>query len=110
MNNMQQTARVGLFFLLGVALTWVTFETLSGGKVFQDKGYNLIAGFESLKELKQGDEVRMAGVKIGEVAQTGLAGGRAEAVLRIDSTVKIKNDATASIIMAGLIGTNYIGI
>lgn len=112
MNNLQQTARVGLFFLLGLALIWVTFETLSGGKVFQDKGYNLIAGFESLKELKEGDEVRMAGVKIGEVQVTRLSGSgrRAEAVLRIDSNVKIKEDATATIVMAGLIGTNYIGI
>jgi len=110
MNNAQQTARVGLFFLLGIALIWVTFETLSGGKVFQDKGYQLIAGFESLKELKEGDEVRMAGVKIGEVMRTQLAGRRAEAVLRIGSQYKIKNDATATIVMAGLIGTNYIGI
>jgi phospholipid/cholesterol/gamma-HCH transport system substrate-binding protein len=110
MNNFQQTARVGLFFLLGLALTWVTFETLRGGKVFKDQGYNLIAGFESLKELKEGDEVRMAGVKIGEVEQTRLAGRRAEAVLRISHKVRIKSDATASIIMAGLIGTNYIGI
>ena len=54
MNNAQQTARVGLFFLLGLALIWVTFETLSDGKVFKDRGYTLIAGFESLKELKQG--------------------------------------------------------
>ena len=38
MNNAQQTARVGLFFLLGLALTWVTFETLSDGKVFKDRG------------------------------------------------------------------------
>ena len=110
MNNFQQTARVGLFFLLGLALTWVTFETLRGGKVFKDQGYNLIAGFESLKELKEGDEVRMAGVKIGEVEKTRLAGRRAEAVLRISHKVRVKSDATASIIMAGLIGTNYIGI
>ena len=110
MNNFQQTARVGLFFLLGLALTWVTFETLRGGKVFKDQGYNLIAGFESLKELKEGDEVRMAGVKIGEVENTRLAGRRAEAVLRIRHDVKIKSDATATIIMAGLIGSNYIGI
>ncbi len=110
MNNMQQTARVGLFFLLGLALIWVTFETLSGGKVFQDKGYSLIAGFESLKELKEGDEVRMAGVKIGVVEKTELAGRRAEAILRIESRYKVKNDATATIVMAGLIGTNYIGI
>lgn len=110
MNNTQQTARVGLFFLLGLALIWVTFETLSGGKVFKDKGYQLIAGFDSLRELKEGNEVRMAGVKVGEVHATRLAGRRAEAVLRIDSNVKIKSDATATIVMAGLIGTNYIGI
>src|SRR5690606_37730652 len=110
MNNLQQTARVGLFFLLGLALTWVTFETLRGGKVFKDQGYNLVAGFESLKELKEGDEVRMAGVKIGEGEKPRLAGRRAEAVLRIRPDVRIKSDATASIIMAGLIGSNYIGI
>ena len=110
MNNMQQTARVGLFFLLGLALVWVTFETLSDGKVFKDRGYTLVAGFENLKELKVGDEVRMAGVKIGEVHQTQLAGRRAEAILRIDSHVKIKNDAVATIAMQGSIGTNTINI
>lgn len=110
MNNTQQTARVGLFFLLGLALTWVTFETLSGGKVFKDQGYHIVAGFESLKELKEGDEVRMAGVKIGEVEKTRLAGRRAEALMRIAPDVKIKSDAVATIVMAGLIGTNYIAI
>ena len=111
MNNSQQTARVGLFFLLGLALVWVTFQTLNGGKIFKDPGYTLIAGFESLKELKKGDEVRMAGVVIGAVEETRLAGSRrAEAVLRIDPKVEIKSDATASIVMAVLIGTNYIGI
>ncbi|MDO8539273.1 MAG: MlaD family protein [Opitutaceae bacterium] len=110
MNNLQQTTRVGLFFILGIALIWVTFQTLSGGKIFREKGYSLIAGFESLKELKKGDEVRMAGVVIGAVEETRLAGRRAEAVLRIHPEVQIKNDATATIVMAGLIGTNYIGI
>src|SRR5687767_4058141 len=110
MNTTQQTARVGLFFLLGLALVWVTFETLSDGKVFKDRGYTLVAGFENLKELKVGDEVRMAGVKIGSVERTRLAGRRAEAVLRIEPGVRIASDAHASIVMAGLIGTNYIGI
>ncbi|MES2697950.1 MAG: MlaD family protein [Verrucomicrobiota bacterium] len=110
MNNLQQTARVGLFFILGVALIWVTFETLSGGKVFKDQGYHIVAGFETLKELKAGDEVRMAGVKIGEVEKTRLAGRRAEALMRIGPDVAINNDAVATIVMAGLIGTNYISI
>jgi phospholipid/cholesterol/gamma-HCH transport system substrate-binding protein len=112
MNNAQQTARVGLFFLLGLALTWVTFETLSGGKLFRNEGYTIYAGFESLKELKSGDEVRMAGVKIGVVEKTLLdtKKRRAEAVLRIDPDAKIPSDAVGTISMAGLIGTNYIGI
>ena len=72
MNNSQQTIHVGLFFVLGLALTWVTFATLSGGSIFKAQGYRLIAGFESLKELKKGDEVRMAGVTIGSVESTRL--------------------------------------
>jgi phospholipid/cholesterol/gamma-HCH transport system substrate-binding protein len=110
MNTMQQTARVGLFFLLGVALVWVTFETLSDGKIFEEHTHTLIAGFNDLKQLKNGDEVRLAGVKIGSVQKTRLAGRRAEAVLEIDPKVPIAVDATASIVMSGLIGGNYISI
>jgi phospholipid/cholesterol/gamma-HCH transport system substrate-binding protein len=110
MNNLQQTARVGLFFLFGVALIWVAFQTLGGGGVFRDQGYTVIAGFESLKDVAQGDDVRMAGVKIGTVETTRLADRRAEAVLRIDPKVEIKGDATATIVMSGLIGSDYIAI
>ena len=110
MNTMQQTARVGLFFLLGVALVWVTFETLSDGKIFEEHTHTLIAGFNDLKQLKTGDEVRLAGVKVGSVEKTRLAGRRAEAVLEIDPKVPIAVDATASIVMSGLIGGNYVSI
>ncbi len=110
MNTTQQTARVGLFFLLGVALVWVTFETLSDGKLFAEHSHKLIAGFDDLKQLKNGDEVRLAGVRVGSVETTRLAGRRAEAVLLIDPKVPIASDATATIEMSGLIGGNYISI
>jgi len=110
MNTTQQTARVGLFFLLGVALVWVTFETLSDGKIFAERTHTLIAGFDDLKELKNGDDVRQAGVKVGSVQLTRLAGRRAEAVLQIDPKVPIASDAVASIVMSGLIGGNYVAI
>ncbi len=110
MNTTQQTARVGLFFLLGVALVWVTFETLSDGKLFEERSHTLVAGFDDLRQLKTGDEVRLAGVKVGSVQKTRLAGRRAEAVLQIDPKVPIASDATATIVMSGLIGGNYIAI
>jgi phospholipid/cholesterol/gamma-HCH transport system substrate-binding protein len=110
MNTTQQTARVGLFFLLGVALVWVTFETLSDGKLFKEHGISLVARFDDLKQLKTGDDVRMAGVKIGSVQKTQLAGRRGEAVLDIDPNINVPGDATAGIEMSGLIGGNYISI
>jgi phospholipid/cholesterol/gamma-HCH transport system substrate-binding protein len=110
MNTAQQSARVGLFFLLGVALVWVTFETLSDGKLFEERSHTLIAGFDDLRQLKAGDEVRLAGVKVGSVKLTRLAGRRAEAVLQVDPKVPIANDAVATIVMAGLIGGNYISV
>ena len=110
MNTAQQTARVGLFFLLGIALVWVTFETLSDGKLFEERSHTLVASFDDLRQLKAGDEVRLAGVKIGSVDKTRLAGRRAEAVLLVDPKIAIPNDSTATIVMAGLIGGNYVAI
>ena len=110
MNNTQQAFRVGLFFLLGVALAWVTFQSLTGGQFFKPKGYQLIAGFSNLKGLKNGDEVLMAGVKIGTVATTRLGPQRVEAMLTIDPTVRIPNDAVASVQQSSLLGTNHLEV
>lgn len=108
MNQTQMSARVGLFFLIGIALIWLTSEALQNGGVDKKHGYTVVAGFTTLKELKAGDEVRMAGVRIGVVDSTRLAHDRAEAVLRIQPDQKVARDAVATISMAGLIGTNYV--
>jgi phospholipid/cholesterol/gamma-HCH transport system substrate-binding protein len=110
MNNTQMSARVGLFFAIGVVLIWVTYDALRGNSINRNHGYTIVAGFPTLKELKVGDEVRMAGVKIGAVEITRLASTRAEAVLRILPEMHIPKDSVATISMAGLIGTNYVSI
>ena len=110
MNNTSQTIRVGLFFLLGLALAWITFESLNGGRLFKKQGYTLVAGFANLKGLKTGDEIRMAGVKVGAIEQTRLADHRVEALLAIEPNVKIPADAVASIEQSSLLGSNYLGI
>lgn len=110
MNNLQQTVRVGLFFLLGCALAWITFESLSGGQIFKKSGYTIIAPFANLKGLKTGDEVQMAGVKIGTVAETRLGAQRVEAVLTIDPNVQIPNDAVASVETSSLLGSQHLAV
>lgn len=110
MNNHQQTVRVGLFFLLGCALAWITFESLSGGRLFRPEGYTLVAPFANLKGLKSGDEVLMAGVKIGSVAETRLGQNRVEAVLAIEPKVKIPTDALASVETSSLLGSQHLAV
>lgn len=110
MNNVHQTVRVGLFFLLGLALAWITFVSLGGGQAFRDKGYVLVAPFNNLKGLKAGDEVQMAGVKIGNVAATRLGRQRVEAVLTINHGVQIPDDAVASVETSSLLGSQHLAI
>jgi len=110
MNNTQQSIRVGLFFVLGLALAWITFESLNGGRLFKKEGYKVIAGFSNLKGLKVGDDVLMAGVKIGTVTNTRLGKQRVEAVLTVDPKVKIPADAVASVEASSLLGSNYLGV
>ncbi len=110
MNNTSQSIRVGLFFLLGLALAWITFESLNGGRLFKKPGYTLVAGFANLKGLKTGDEIRMAGVKIGAVQLTRLASHRVEALLAVDPGVQIPADAVASVEQSSLLGSNYLGV
>ncbi len=110
MTNTQMSARVGLFFLLGVALIWITLTALGDGSFGRKEGYELVTRFSNLKELKVGDEVKMAGVRIGSVTATRLAGRQAEAVLLINPDVQVSRDSTALIAMAGLLGSNYLAL
>jgi len=110
MNNRMQTIRVGLFFVLGLALLWVTFEALNGGRVFRPKGYPLVARFSNLKGLNEGDDILMAGVRIGSVAKTRLVNGRAEAELRVDPAIQIANDSVAVVAQSSLLGTNHLEV
>ncbi len=110
MNNAQMSARVGLFFLIGLALVWVTYESLSSSSLSSKNAYTLVARFQNLKELKAGDDVRMAGVKIGVVQGTRLNGRQAEAVLLIQEGTQVARDAKATIAMAGLLGSNYVAL
>jgi phospholipid/cholesterol/gamma-HCH transport system substrate-binding protein len=110
MNTKLQTVRVGLFFVFGLALLWIVFETLSGGTIFRDRGYPLVAIFDDVKELRVGDEVRIAGVRVGAVSAAGLRGAQAQLTLSMDPGAQIPEDSVATIAMAGLLGGNYLAI
>ena len=111
MKNRSLELTVGLFVLIGlVCLGYLTIK-LGKMEVFDSKGYNLRAQFDSVAGLRTGAGVEMAGVGIGKVTQITLNKNYVAVVnMRIDNNIKLSEDSIASVKTSGLIGDKYISI
>ncbi len=105
-----ESLRVLLFVLFGLMLMYVVYTALTQLSVSQHEGYRLNALFADLRQLQVGDDVRVAGVRVGSVVNTYLDKGLAVAVLSIEKRYHVPEDSRATILMAGLLGANYIAI
>jgi len=115
---MQQTRAVelgtGLFVLLGVgALFFLTTQTTGGNDFSASDTFEVPARFENVGSLKRRAPVSMAGVTIGRIATVEFDPASLEAVVVfiIDSRYdQIPDDSDASILTAGLLGSQYIAL
>jgi phospholipid/cholesterol/gamma-HCH transport system substrate-binding protein len=114
---MKQTRTVelgaGLFVLLGVAaLFFLTTQTTNLG-AYTTEGYELVGRFDNVGGLKVRAPVTVAGVTVGRVTAIDVDPEQLRAVvhMKIDPEFdKLPDDSDASILTAGLIGGQYIGI
>lgn len=102
---------VGVFVVLGVlALAYLSIQ-LGRVTIFTGGGYDVIADFPSVGGLRPGASIEIAGVEVGRVQSIGLADDyQARVVLRLNTSVKLQEDAIASIKTKGLIGEKFIRI
>jgi phospholipid/cholesterol/gamma-HCH transport system substrate-binding protein len=101
---------VGIFGVIGIlALAFLSFR-LGDLSLFPPPSYLLYANFDTIAGLKSGDQVEIAGVKVGKVISVALKGNRAQVALRIKDGVEIDSDAIAAIKTAGLLGDKYVSI
>jgi phospholipid/cholesterol/gamma-HCH transport system substrate-binding protein len=115
---MQQTRSVeigtGLFVLLGMsALFFLTTQTTGGDNFSADDTYEVTAYFDNVGSLKSRAPVAMSGVTIGRVNSVTFdpESLQAKVVFEIDSFYgAIPDDTDASILTAGLLGSQYIGL
>ncbi|HVA77625.1 MAG TPA: outer membrane lipid asymmetry maintenance protein MlaD [Candidatus Binataceae bacterium] len=101
---------VGIFGLLGILALVILSFRLGQISIFPPPGYTLYASFDNIAGLKPGDEVEIAGVHVGRVRSIELKDERARLAMRVDDGVQIDNDAIASILTSGLIGSKYVSI
>jgi len=115
---MRQTRAVelgtGLFVLLGIgALFFLTTQTTGGDDYNADDVYEVEARFQNVGSLKRRAPVSMAGVTIGRVTDVEFDPMTLEAVVTfvIDKRYDmIPDDSDASILTAGLLGSQYVGL
>jgi phospholipid/cholesterol/gamma-HCH transport system substrate-binding protein len=97
--------------VLAVA-AWFLYFAYSRTETGPIGGYHVSARFDKVGDLAGGADVRMSGIKIGSVTEQSLDKRTYEAVIRlgIDSNVKLPDDTTAKIAMAGLLGGSYVDL
>jgi phospholipid/cholesterol/gamma-HCH transport system substrate-binding protein len=104
----------GLFVLLGfAALFFLSLQITNRELSANGASYGVTAKFENIGSLKVGAAVSMSGVTIGRVESISLDQGIYKAVvqMKIKSDYnRLPKDSDASIMTAGLLGSQYIGI
>ena len=115
---MQQTRTVelgtGLFALLGMgALFFLTTQTTGGEDFSADKTFKISARFDNVGSLRQRAPVSMSGVTIGRVTRIEFDPAALDAIVTMDIDARydqIPEDSDASILTAGLLGSQYVGL
>ena len=115
---MQQTRTVelgtGLFALLGMgALFFLTTQTTGGDDFSADETFEITARFENVGSLRARAPVAMSGVTIGRVTGIEFDPYSLEALVTLDIDARydqIPDDSDASVLTAGLLGSQYIGL
>ncbi len=105
---------VGVFVAAGVfALGVLAFRVGNLTTTDVSDGYRIEASFENIGSLKVRSAVTLAGVRIGRVAaiRSDSDSYQAVVVLNIDGRYRnLPTDSSASILTAGLLGEQYIGL
>lgn len=112
MNNKKIDFSVGLFVLVGLAAIVFMAVQIGSSRFLGSDTRAVTAIFTNIGGLSSGSNITIAGVRIGTVGPIKLNPEtlKAEIELRIDDSIELFDDATASIKTNGLIGDKYIAI
>lgn len=97
-----------LFLVVSIGLTWTMYVTLARSVSGATDTYSAI--FTDVSGLHAGDDVRMAGVRVGRVRAVDLDGVRAEVTFEVQRGQRLYGNTAASVTYQNLIGQRYLGL
>lgn len=95
--------------IVAVWFVMVTYKTAEFGTV---EGYTLTARFDKVNGLQVGNDVRIAGIRVGTVTSQEVDIDTFQAVIRfsVDPRIKLSADTAASIRSENLLGGSYLSL
>ena len=108
-NKIVETVVGALVLVVAVGFGAYAFNRADVGQV---AGYEVQARFNRVDGLAIGNDVRIAGVRVGQVVAQELDRGSFEAVVRmaIDPDVELPDDTAAKISSESLLGGKYVSL
>ena len=97
----------GVVGALALVLLLVAVFVLAGANLGK-KGYD--GAFAQAGGIRPGDQVRVAGIDVGEVTGTKLAGDHVKISMKVNRDVDVRSNGSAEIKMSTLLGQRYIDI
>ena len=108
-NNAIETVMGAVVLAVAGGFLYFAYDNSS---VKQIDGYAIKADFTNVAGISIGSDVRLGGIKIGVVEGLRLdpQSYQAEAILRVQDTVKLPKDSSAAIQSTGLIGDKFVAV
>lgn len=107
--KLSQEAKVGLFFVISLALFGIMLEVGNHWKIF-DHGIPYKVFLPSSTGLKVGDTVKLAGVEVGTISKIAVLADKVQVDFEVNPGTSIKQDTVAGIRMSNMLGGQFLGL
>ncbi|MFN8071693.1 MAG: MlaD family protein [Mycobacterium sp.] len=112
MKNRKAAIGLALFLVVTSVMTWLVYATLQRQVTGETTEY--AAEFTDVFGLREGDDVRMAGVRVGRVSKIELGGEPGNSRARVDFALqndqKIMANTEAAILYQNIVGQRYLDL
>lgn len=99
---------LALFMVVAVTLTWLVYVTLRRDVAGSTVPYAAV--FTDVFGLREGDDVRMAGVRVGRVESIELQGKNAKVSFVVQADQQLLGTTVASVTYQNIVGQRYLGL
>ncbi|MGE2733757.1 MCE family protein [Mycolicibacterium vaccae] len=99
---------LSLFMVVALVLTWLVYVTLRRDVAGRTVPYAAV--FTDVFGLREGDDVRMAGVRVGRVEGIELDGKHAKVSFVVQDDQQVLGNTVASVTYQNIVGQRYLGL